>query len=225
MIKNYIEARGYKIIVNDNSLRYYLEDELVAETWGFINEDHTKEHEGRIALKLHNQGGSLKDYGWLLIEVEEFEELLNIRKSIIEAIENYFNNLDNIKLHELSNGSIVFAEETEEYKKLEELNKGYFYEQKENWIMENRKYFAKDTTWDQNGMGMMESETTYLFSKEKIEEVEEEISEYKQSDEYKTKLETEKKYEELQELADKMGDEEFEDITGMKKEFLIRRRC
>ena len=155
---------------------------------------------------------------------EQYQEVIDYRKETEIKIDEYLENLTEAKLKGLSNGSMVFIK-TEEMKEIEDLNEDYFYEASKNWMQENKKYFDKKIEWEENGMGMMESETTYTFNKTNIEKVEKEIVEYKQTDEYKEKLkekqEAEKRYNELHKLAKELSDEDFEDVTGLLKDFLV----
>lgn len=227
MIKNYIETKdlGLKIIVKDNSLYYYKDNELVGETWGFINKDNTKKQDGKISFKLHKHTGILEDYGWITFEEKVLEEFIKIRENIRNTIDNYFNNLDNVHLKRLSNGSIIFSNKDEEYKNLEKLSHYYFLDARDKWIKNNKKYFIEDSGWKKDNLGMMYPYTNYYFSKENIAKINKEIEEYKKTDEYKEKMrkkqESEERYSKLYELALKLNNEDFEDVTGLPREHFI----
>lgn len=209
MLKNYIEEKGFKIVVKGNSLEFYQEGKLAAETIGFINEGSTvKVNEETRGIRFSKT--NFKDHNGVAIKEESYKELLSIREEIMTAIDNYFNNLDNVKLEELSNGSIIISEKTEEYKQLKDFNRNYFIDTEEKWLKENKKYFLKGKISRENIHGNIEYKTIYTFNKENISE-EIEVKEVKVN----------KRYEELRRLAETMSDEDFEDTTGMKKEFIL----
>lgn len=209
MLKNYIEEKGFKIVVKGNSLEFYQEGKLAAETIGFINEGSTvKVNEETRGIRFSKT--NFKDHNGVAIKEESYKELLSIREEIMTAIDNYFNNLDNVKLEELSNGSIIISEKTEEYKQLKDFNRNYFIDTEEKWLKENKKYFLKGKISRKNIHGNIEYKTIYTFNKENISE-EIEVKEVKVN----------KRYEELRRLAETMSDEDFEDTTGMKKEFIL----
>lgn len=222
MIKNYVEEKGLRIEVDGNKLNYYKDNKLVAETWGFTNEDSIKDFGDTIGVRFHIAKDFLKKYSNIRLKKETYTELVQIREDIKIAIDKYFENLDNVKLEKLSNGSIVFSERTDRYKELKVLDEDYFHEVEEDWIRDNKKYFTVEKGYNKDDFGMMHPYTNYFFTKDNIVEVDKKIAEHKQTEEYKEKMkkkeESNNRFNELCKLAETMNNVDFEDVTGLSRE-------
>ena len=222
MIKNYVEEKGLRIEVDGNKLNYYKDNKLVAETWGFTNEDSIKDFGDMIGVRFHIAKDFLKKYSNIRLKKETYAKLVQIREDIKIAIDKYFENLDNVKLEKLSNNGIVINDKTEEYKKLNELDSDYFYNTEENWIRKNKKYFTVTKSNTKDDFGMIHQYTKYFFTKDNIAKVDKEIAEYKQTKEYKEKMkkkeESNNRFNELCKLAETMSNADFEDATGLSRE-------
>lgn len=144
------------------------------------------------------------------------------KEMIKVTIDKYFNNLDNVKLRLVTNRFIAFSEKTEEYKSLKKLDEDHFDEKEKEWISANRKYFIINKGYNEDDFGMMEAYTNYYFTKESIENIDKEAEEYKESDKHKEKLEKENErmndFSKLNELAMTTNNDDFEDVTGLKRQ-------
>lgn len=215
MIKNYVEEKGLVIKVVDNNLKYYKEGKLVAVTKNFDNKNNTKDFGDDIGVRFHMHKGMLENYSNMRMKKETFKQLINIKLGIKKAIDKYFKELDNVKLGELSNYSYYFKEDNEE---LESLNTDYYNETKRKWLENNKKYIVKiKDEWEKNEMGQMENIREYEFKKENIEAIDKKIKE-RESNKSEARKESEIRYAKLYDLAEELSDEDFEDITGLKRE-------
>ena len=135
-----------------------------------------------------------------------------------EVIDNFFRNLDNVKINCLSYTHYYIDESTEDYETVKNMNKKYFTEKKEEWIEENKKYFIKT---DEVIRSYESTKYIYVFKKSNMEKVDNRIAEYKKTETYKEQVKSEKEFLELCELAEKSTDIDFEDMTGLKREWYL----
>lgn len=222
MLKNYIEAKGFKIKVKSRDLWHYRKNELVAITKDFTNKKSYMVKENLIAIIYHTKTKLAEGKNGVVVKDTEFQKLVNIKNEIKKAIDNYFENLDNVKIGELSNYSYYLKEENKELKKL---NKDYYDEVERNWLEDNKKYIVKiKDKWVKNEMGQMKKIREFEFKKENIEAIDKKIEERK-NNKSKARIESEKRYAELYELAETdISAEDFEDVTGLRKEDFIEKR-
>ena len=202
-MKNSINVKGLKVVVAEGNLKIYKDDKKVADAYGF---EASKEKDNKIAVKLSNRKGILKDFGMIGLEKEQFEELKSIKANIEKAIDNLFENIQTAELQLLSNG-IISIVETKEMEELKERAPRYFQDVSENWIIENKQHFTKERNTVQYEDGSMDTQISYKFNRENATEKAE-----------TKRVETNNIYTELRELARTMADEDFEDITGRRKE-------
>lgn len=202
-----ITGKGLSIKVDGNIVDYYINNKLVARTNYFNDKE---KQEDKIVIRFNYTWGELKGFAGTTLTEEQYQEVIDYKEETKATIENYFNNIEKAELVELSNSSLALVMD-EEQEEIEKLNKSYFNEISENWIKENKQFFNKKEEWKENANGMMVCKTTYTFSKEEVEEVKE------------NKIDKEKQahYENLHRLAEEMTDVDFEDTTGLSKEFLI----
>lgn len=213
-IKNYIETKGFKIVVDGKDLRHFYNGKCVAITEKFTKNYRTREN---IVLILFTwTTGIAKGKSGITIKDTEFEELINIREESKKVIDRYFEKLDNVTLTGIGRGLYAIYDKPEGFEEMKKLNKKYFEKIENNWIEENKKYFIVTEKWVKNGIGQMEKEKKAIFKKENIEMKEKEIAERKVKSEARKK--SEERYNKLYELAETMNDEDFEDITGLRRE-------
>ena len=214
MVKNYVEVKGFEIKVKGNDLWHYKNNELVAITRNFTDKKSYMTKENLIAIIYHTKTKLAEDKNGIVIKNTEFQELIDIKEEIKVAIDKYFEELDNVKLGELSDYSYYLKEENEE---LKDLNTDYYNEVKKTWLEDNKKYIVKiKDEWVKNEMGQMENIREYEFKKENIEIIDKEIEE-RRNNKTEARKESERRYAKLYELEETLSSEEFEDITGMKK--------
>lgn len=217
-IKTYVEVRGLNIYINGSSLEFYKDGKQVAVTNYFEQEKAQVKSENGLGLKFNNSWGELKGFNGIGISFENYSELLKIKEYTETTINNYFENLDNVKMYCLSYTHYYINEETKGYEEMKQLNKTHFEEVEQNWIEKNKQYLIK------TGEKVEPYESTvyyYEFKKIEIEKVEEKIEQFKKTDTYKKQKEGEAKYNKLHKMAETMTDAEFEDATGMPKEFAL----
>lgn len=150
-----------------------------------------------IELKSNKQG--------IMKELESRKELIN----------EYFANLNNVEIYCLQYSHFYIDEKTEEYQEMKELDKNHFEDVKANWIKENRKYFVETSS---ENKPYEDTEIFYNYTKEKAKEIEIKIEEIKNTKEYQEKV---NRFNELCDMAEKMKDIDFEDITGLRREDYI----
>lgn len=201
-----ITGKGLSVKVNGSEVKFYMDNDLVARTSYFNNNE---KQQGKIVVRFDNAWEKLKGFSGTTLTEEQYQEVINYQEETKKTIDNYFENLENAKLKLLSNGSIVFLK-TEEQEELRDLNDSYFSDISYIWIRENTKNFTKERKTVNKGHGVMDIEVIYTFDKEKNE-----VAETKKQNK------NNKRYDGLRELAQTMSDEDFEDVTGMKKDFIL----
>ena len=147
----------------------------------------------------------------------EVAELKEKKGAIIEELENrkarideYFENLNNVEIYCLHYSHYYIDEETEGYKETKELNKKYFEEVEAEWIKNNKKNFVET----RREVELYEdNKTFYVYAKETSN------VEVKENKEEQENIE---RTIELEEMAERMNDEDFEDITGLPREHYLR---
>lgn len=211
-MKTGIEVKGFEIRVNGEDLEHCINGELVAITENFTNKKSYMTKENLVAVVYHSKTDLAEGKSGIVVEDTEFNELVNIKEDIKEAIDEYFSNLDNVKLGKLGNGSYYIKEENEE---LKNLNKNYYNKIEEAWLENNKKHIVKTKDeWIKNKAGKMEKVREYEFKKENIEQIDE-----RRNEKSEARVESEKRYADLYELAQTdISEEDFEDVTGLPKE-------
>ena len=213
-MKTSIEVKGFEIKVKGNGLWHYRNNELAAITEDFTSKNSYMTKENMVAIIYHVKTDLAEGKNGIVIKNTEFQELISIKEEIKVAIDKYFEELDNVKIGELSNYSYYLKEENEE---LKELDPDYYNEIEEKWLEDNKKYIVKiKDEWVKNEMGQMENVREFEFKKANIETIDKEIEERK-NNKSESRKESERRYAELYELEETLSSEEFEDITGMKK--------
>jgi len=216
MKKNYIETKGFKIVVEGEDLLHYKGGKYVAMTENFTDEKAYMTKSSLVAILYTYKTDLANNKDGIAVKDTEFQELIDIKKESEKSIDRYFEKLDNVKLTGIGNGLYAIYDKPEGFEEMRKLNKKYFEKVKNNWIEENKKYFVVTEKWVKNGMGQMEKEKKAIFKKENIEMKEKEIAERNVKSE--ARKESEKIYGKLYELAETMNDEDFEDITGLRRE-------
>lgn len=131
-------------------------------------------------------------------------QILDKVKENKKEIEKFFDNIKNAKLTKLSSGQLVFINKDEEFKRLQGLHEK-FNDIEENWIKENKKHFIEEEEAEKNSEGMIYFTTNYIFDKNTL--VKED-----------TITENNDRLHALMHLADTTNDDDFEDITGLRRE-------
>ena len=143
-MKNYIEHKGFKILVAGNTLRYYKKGEELARTIGFIHSFAQKEDGDNIAMVLKDPHGELKEYTHMVISKEQYKELINIRENIRKEIRDFFDNVEGINIEKLEDGKYKIISYEDEINQLKELSLSDYLDAEELWIEENKEYFTDD---------------------------------------------------------------------------------
>ena len=220
MKKNFITHKGVQIVVDNNSLRLEKDSKQLAICTNFLIKENLQEKDGQIAVKLTNRKGFLKDFGWMGLTKEQYQELIEIKENIKIEIATYFNNIEKAEL-KLINGMIRFIDENE----LKELNETYYNQLSQEWIKKNKKSFIQNEEIQTDDFGMNSTKITYTFTKENKEIVAEQIKEEEKTEEHIIKKEQEEKddklYQQLNKIAQDLSEEEFEDKTGRNKKDFI----
>lgn len=218
MTKQSISYKGLEIIVNESNLKINKDNKQVATVYNFFLEDNFQVKDDKIILPFSNRSGILASVQGIGLTKEQYQELLNIKNEIELEIKNYFNNIEKAELQKIS-GNIYFTNVNKELKKL---NEDLYTTLEKEWIKENQKYFVETRETETSETGMNSTKITYTFTKGNEAEVNEEITENKNTEEYQEKQERIKEdnklYQQLHKLAYKVSSQEFEDRTGRMRE-------
>lgn len=173
-----------------------------------------KENDGIVEFE--NVNDKYQTYKLKITNIEIREAILQAKIDNMKAIDNFFENIEKAELSELSNGSIVLNNTGG----VKLLDTSYFNEKLQKWIQENKKYFVKHNDLEEID-DMMYDNITYTFNKNNTASIDEEIEDIKSTKEYKERQDkikqNEKKYFELNELANSLTDDDFEDVTGLAR--------
>lgn len=120
-------------------------------------------------------------------------------------INQWFENLNNVEVKCIQSSKYYLSKETIGYKEMEGLNESYFFQQEQEWIKENVKSFK---LVEERVVPYESTVRIYSYKKNEKTVV---VSTKKLS---KTQVITL----ELQEMAEVMTDEQFEDATGCLRE-------
>ena len=199
-----IEVKNILVIKRNNEMvgtttEYYksaLENELVIR----FTEDYILNNRKINALKVNEE---IKDL--ILQAVEENKK----------EIDNFFNNLKIVEIKVLDFDHYYIEKHKDELQRLEKLEHDYFLN-KENEFIRSIKKFLKKENRIQHKHDFGGSREIYLIDLEKEQKAAEK-KEVKTTE----KKESKRDYQELYEAAEKMSDEEFEDIYGGLREFYI----
>ena len=201
-MKNELTVRELVIKVNGKGLDFFKNNKQVA-TVDFFNNNEINNN--KIVLRFNEAYGEAKGSSGILVTEEEYQELLTIKVETEKAIDNFFSGLEKVELN-VRSGYYNICNMNEE---IEELNNKYFKEASNKWIQENKKHFVKSGKWVQTEIGTMEMVTTCTFVKENIAAVKEVKKENKNYIDVAR----------MMELAEKLNDEDFEDMTGLPREY------
>ena len=130
-----------------------------------------------------------------------------------KEIETFFNNLKVVEIKVLDFNYYYIEKHKDELKRLNELEHDYFLD-KQNEFIRSIKKFLKEENRIEHEHDFDGSKSVYLIDLEKQREEKKEVKTTE-------KKESKRDYQELYEAAEKMTDEDFEDIYGEPREFYI----
>ena len=219
----------FKALVYGEKLVFLYKDGKIAfeVNRGLEEENIETLEDGLISVGMYPEKISGKVLKKITFDKLEFESLIKIKTDVMEMTDKYFENLNKI---EIENHNGYWVINTKEYNELERLYKSYARQKHVKWINKNKDKFSYIREgFSYNYLGNIKGDIDiYYFDKDiKVEDIKIKPIKTKESKELTEeqkikKAESEARYNKLHELAEKLKDEDFEDVTGLPREdFLI----
>jgi hypothetical protein len=195
--------KGLKFEVEvTEKLTVYLEGKAIGES-EYINK---LEKNNLIAFNDEVKAGPLKGMLGITVDEKVRNEILGEYEDNKNKIDKYFNEIEELEIEKIGHRNYYILGES--HKEIEKLNEGYFFRKKEEWIRNNKRNFMlKDELTE-----AFESQTRKIYIYKKG---------YEKETAKKATNNNSSRYNKLYEEAEKMTDEEFEDIYGVKREGYI----